>query len=449
VLSDDPLEERSLSYFRIRTAAQFAAHFDNGFWSQSVLQLSTREPCVRHAIVALGALHEAFDEERQVGKTLETDLQRVAKSRAFAYEYYAKAITVLNSYIHAHSWKGLDVSLLCCILCVGFEWLSGNNRAASMHLSSGLLVLRQWSEKRSSVTPGISYSSPAGHFIRGQMAPLFTRLTIQASTLDANRLPPLPWSSEIEEARLKSTEHRGAVAARSDIDVVLSGAYLQPENFASLFPNYVMKEETRAYSISKLTEWYGRYHEYIYKLGAHWDPTAIFPPDKLCLTLWHTLLTVMLNTSHTANQKVYDAFLPHFQYMVTLAKQLLDVPLSSSQDCGSSHASFKIDMETIPMLYFVGSKCRDPLVRRRALTLLRSAARREGLWDSFAHVRLLEEMVKTEEEGIENVVDENSVPVSARIYKLCEETDLEKRRMMVRFWKQGEEGFGPFHIITW
>ncbi|KAF2684444.1 hypothetical protein K458DRAFT_388919 [Lentithecium fluviatile CBS 122367] len=444
-LSDDPLEKRSLSYFRIRTTRQFAAPFDDEFWSRLVLQVGAYEPCVRLAIVALGALHESFDEEHQGCKTTKARKRYASTSWDYACEYYSKAISTLNTHIHCHSWDGLDVSLLCCILCVGFEWLCGNYKSASVHLSSGLLILRQWAGKRVPIGAGISYSSPAGHLIRGQIAPLFMRLTIQAWTLDANRLQPIPWSPTIAAARVKKGEERSFVTAREDLYVLLSGVYLPPENFASAYPNLVLSEEMRAKSISRLKEWYDEYYMHLYPLGIDWSSTGPLSPAKLHLSLWHMLLTVMISNSHTEDQTEYDTFLPYFRHMLTLAGHIYHGPSGTT----SPHPCFQIDMGIIPILYFIGSRCRDSEIRRRALLLLSADVGREGLFDGLAHARLLEEMIEVEEGSIEDRIDGNGVSAASRIYKTCEETDLRMRRMKVRFWKQGENGFGPLHVLTW
>ena len=171
--------------------------------------------------------------------------------------------------------------------------------------------------------------------------------------------------------------------------------------------------------------------------------------EQLSLSLWHTLATIMLRAGHTADQEVYDVFLPWFQHMVMLSELLIESLSKSMNTSNYSLSKFQVDIEQIPMLYFVGSRCRHPEVRRKALALLRIDGGREGLWDGSAQVRLLEEVITTEEEGIENVVDEKSIPGDSRIYAVTEERDLDRRTMEIRFWKQGDGFFGPLRVLTW
>lgn len=414
-----------------------------------MLQRGTQEKCVRLAMVALGASHEAFEEQGRPSKSFDGKLERIAKLQVLSVESYARAISVLNSHIYANCWKGLDVSLLCCIMCVAFEWLRGNYRAAGMHLSSGLLILRHWSEVRGTTGPIVTFSSPAGHFIRAKLAPMFTRLTIQARTLDTNRPPPIPWSSAITAARIKRTEERSSVAARADLDVVFSEIYLRAENFVYSFPDIFMKEAVREHSISRLEQWAQKYRAHIFQLDAHHSALLTATIEQLSLSIWHTLATIMLRAGHTADQSIYDGFLPWFEHILTLAELLLGSLSKRIESSTYSLSKFQVDIELIPMLYFVGSKCRSPSIRRKALALLRIEHGREGLWDGSAQVRLLEELIAIEEEGINDVVDERSVPAAARIYAIEEERDLDKRCMKVRFWTQGDGCFGPPRVLTW
>ena len=51
-------QQRSFTFFRARTAAQFAGPFSSELWSKLLPRLSHQEDVIRHAIVAIGSLHE-------------------------------------------------------------------------------------------------------------------------------------------------------------------------------------------------------------------------------------------------------------------------------------------------------------------------------------------------------------------------------------------------------
>jgi hypothetical protein len=50
--------------------------------------------------------------------------------------------------------------------------------------------------------------------------------------------------------------------------------------------------------------------------------------------------------------------------------------------------SFSADLGIVPSLFVVATKCRDPVIRRRAIQLLKSSSRREGMWDSELAARI-------------------------------------------------------------
>ncbi|KAL1839196.1 hypothetical protein VTJ49DRAFT_1785 [Mycothermus thermophilus] len=62
--------------------------------------------------------------------------------------------------------------------------------------------------------------------------------------------------------------------------------------------------------------------------------------------------------------------------------------------------SFSADLGIVPPLYVVATKCRDPRLRRQAIRLLRSSARREGMWDSELTARIAMWIAEVEEEGL-------------------------------------------------
>jgi hypothetical protein len=63
----------------------------------------------------------------------------------------------------------------------------------------------------------------------------------------------------------------------------------------------------------------------------------------------------------------------------------------------------------------VSCRCRDPLIRRRAISLLRKCDRTEGVWNSFLTSKVAQRVVDIEEAGLENVRSCDDVPGWVRI----------------------------------
>src|SRR4051794_36748983 len=78
----DAQERRSLEYFRTTTVPELARSFNSELWSRYILQTAQHEPAIRHAITALGSLHEHFERAEDVH----------AANSDFGLQQYGKAI---------------------------------------------------------------------------------------------------------------------------------------------------------------------------------------------------------------------------------------------------------------------------------------------------------------------------------------------------------------------
>jgi hypothetical protein len=94
-----------------RTSPQLAGFFGSDFWERLILQAAYHESAVRHAIVAIGSVHEQFEHQ-----TAMVDVNRV-----FALEQYNLAIRGLLVPLSQSGKRGVDVCLISCILFTCFE----------------------------------------------------------------------------------------------------------------------------------------------------------------------------------------------------------------------------------------------------------------------------------------------------------------------------------------
>jgi hypothetical protein len=129
---------------------------------------------------------------------------------------------------------------------------------------------------------------------------------------------------------------------------------------------------------------------------------------------------MMLTRTTVDGRRNWDIFRPMFQTIVSLAEDIVDLDLKPSVE----RLTFCIDMALIGLLFEVcllsttlfplwsltscigeinqrGStysdnfqvscRCRDPVIRRRAISILRNCGRTEGAWDAFSASKLLKE----------------------------------------------------------
>lgn len=89
-----------------------AGYCGSGFWNRLVLQASQHEKSVWHALIALGSLHEQFENDRLIPGLW---FSRTGHD-AFAVQEYVFAIRALLG-----GGLSVDVCLISCILFACFE----------------------------------------------------------------------------------------------------------------------------------------------------------------------------------------------------------------------------------------------------------------------------------------------------------------------------------------
>lgn len=103
------LERRSFNFFCKRTVLILSGIFDPTFWTRLVLQATHHEPAIKHAVIALGALHESCQVESREEPSI------------FAMQQYGKAIGCLVKPLRGRQKQAADVALISCVLFVSFE----------------------------------------------------------------------------------------------------------------------------------------------------------------------------------------------------------------------------------------------------------------------------------------------------------------------------------------
>lgn len=137
-------EHRSFEYFLSRTAPDLGLFSDDVLWSLVVTRIAYNEKTVRHALVAVAALHE--DRLREIGG-------QVPINKIFSITQYSKAIQALNERL-SDDKLSYQITLLNCLLFGYFEFLRGSPETGLMHLYSGMKLLPSYNKRYTKTTPG-------------------------------------------------------------------------------------------------------------------------------------------------------------------------------------------------------------------------------------------------------------------------------------------------------
>jgi Fungal specific transcription factor domain/Fungal Zn(2)-Cys(6) binuclear cluster domain len=451
-ISPDTQEQRSFHYFRTRTAPDLMACFGSKLWSVYVLQLAQSEPAIRHSVVAIGCLYEGFEH---------ATLGHIADSE-FALRQYNKAVQhVIDSLKQYQHWS-TDIALLLCALFALFESLQGHYRSALSHITSGTKVLRERHAtvplSPKSYIPA-RYLDSLFSWLGSQVLEIGDISMLPDQSLKQNCMadPPEPTNfSTIEEVQdsFNMYLHKLLYVLHQIKHTISQGSHS---------PSGKIKHPKVSHAglVYFFQLWSAAFDDYLVRnlkiSPSSGSPCKIEMESGIqILQMWRTVTSVLLSYDLSAGETSWDRFLGDFESIIDLAASFIErnakwIPLSAPkmplpnmstqvESCerdktplslssaspypgpltDSAHQihqssairsspdsrfprvikpSFSLSLGIIPPLYVVSTRCRDPVIRRRAIHLLSICNRREGIWDSWLSSRVARHILEIEENG--------------------------------------------------
>lgn len=148
-------------------------------------------------------------------------------------------------------------------------------------------------------------------------------------------------------------------------------------------------------------------------------------------------LDVLTKRPGVDNQMLWDGYTESFNQAVSIAESLLQKSSSQSSDPSARHRPFfTLDIGVVGPLYDIAHRCRDPFVRRRAIHLLYTYPRQEGMWDSVLVARVAERVMAIEEDGLGPVRNGADVPDWARTSDVLPIFDLDHRKAALSYQRK-------------
>lgn len=150
------------------------------------------------------------------------------------------------------------------------------------------------------------------------------------------------------------------------------------------------------------------------------------------------------------DEMIWDAFVSDGERIVALAEEVVGVEDATPT---LARPTFAFESSIVRPLYSVANKCRDPVIRRKAIALLRSAPRQEGIWDSQLAAKVAERVMTIEESGLGEVRSCRDVPYWARISEVDANFDMMETKASFTYsrqhseWDVARESFSE--TITW
>ena len=361
------MEQNTHHFFTTVTAPKLSGCFSPDFWEKRVAQASVNAPSVRHAMIAIGAVHQDFIARHEnANNCFDVSL------KAFAIRHYTKAISHLHQLV-SNRTQQLDITLISCILFIVFDCLIGHHTSALIHLKAGLKILEDIKQQNSQ--GGINAQSTCTHEWEREFAPILLGLGVQAASfinprdrkdraslwesLKAVRIPthPLTFHS-LDEAR----------HALETIAVDIMGDRIA----ADLIPTQHPVDSPNSLThLNALKNWTKALDRYLVNYATR-DPSVSKVRSGANMLKVHSLMMTITVTPSSADS--------NFERILSLCECLI----ATNTNCGRTAPipSFTADFGIISPLFFTALRAPRVQLMQRAYDLLSSAPGREGMWDS-------------------------------------------------------------------
>lgn len=445
-----PLDQQEGLYFQLfqtHTANELSGYFDSVFWSRTVLQECHSEDAIRHAVVALGALYKTLEKSTESPPSSPCDnidpVDNPYQHWEVAVKQYSNACNALVN-VGGQDSRTNRTRLMASVLLACFDSFIGDHKQAIVQIQNGLALLEQLrAQRRRAFLP--KPEEP----VEDELIQMFTRLAIQAKSYDMAFHFPKPYviqlippssdpSSPPSEGGSPVSLHQDPIPeqfsslleARLAWDTLCEKIFRFTETLFSYAnangPMGVLPSSLRQYGVGfkgQIQAWSDAF-EHI--LSSRTAP-GVNSQEKAgiaVLKMFQIMGQILFLMTFSDSEGQFDVFQPQFKAIVDLALEVVgdeerraaekrcpnpktcqhhknhQLDIFGGREYTANHIkpSFSADLGIVPPLYVVATKCRNPLIRRQAIQLLRSSSRREGMWDSELTSRIGMWIVEIEEE---------------------------------------------------
>jgi len=359
-------ERSSLSFFQIRTSQEWSGWEDSSFWSVLALQVSQQSQTVARSLIALSALHESMEALNGVER---------ARLRHLSHEQSARATRAML----AKSDISYLEALVSCLAMGCFHGLQ-HSQGSFVLLRSGLRLLLECDHSETA-------SCEERQVVDLRIRPLFNRLLSRPATmvdmckafiLSVERQRAIP-ASDTVTIPLVPQKFNTLSEARDSLEGIMNWAH-------DSHPHPVNDISSRHTFLTQVHELKDLWHASL--ASSKFQKTARVVRSQRLLEAACLAAEIIIDTAHCINETAFDEYHDEFQEIMLLL-----------EGAWSSGHNFGIDAGHFDIAAFVGTKCRDPQIRRKALRLLQSENRLEGDRIAANPAKILEALIALEERG--------------------------------------------------
>ncbi|TQW07570.1 dihydrolipoyl dehydrogenase [Cordyceps javanica] len=380
----DRQEAHVFDLFRLRTAHQVGGSFNQAFWTGDVLRATSVYPAVWHACLSFAAL----DHRAKKPKAPEAD-----KNSLYAFALLQHNASIRHMVKIAQqaspSYADQEAFMLVSMLYTGLCCLQGDVAQAAEHARTSILLFYQWrfwehqqqGRRDHILSPGALIS-----LISLYESQIFGRI---------RDVPRPNWYLESTLPTGPSEPYQSMSEAFVDIQPMLTAIF-------QAFPMVTLPGD-----ISKITDYDDRVRQYKnrftvwrLKFNALLDTRPDDSSTKrgaIQLQLMEVAVYVCLHLDRSLGEESFDHFTESFARINNLSRQLIHLEREAEARQGIDGQGFSYSVSVAELLFGVGRTCRDRLIRREAVALLRQWPRRDGVWRPIVVAAMCAAIIELEE----------------------------------------------------
>ena len=377
-------ESHIFDLFRLRTVHQVGGSFNHAFWAGDVLRAARVYPAVWHACLSFAALDH---------RAKKPTAPEVDKNTLYAFALLQHNASIRHMVKIAQqaspSYADQETFMLVSMLYTGLCCLQGDVAQAAEHARSSILLFYQWrfwehrhqGRRDHILSPGALIS-----LISLYESQIFGRI---------RDVPKPNWYLQGKPPAEPAEPYQSMSEAFVDIQPMLTAIF-------QAFPMVTLPGD-----IAKIADYDGTIREYKSRLAvwsSKFKALLDTQPDNastkhgaIQLQLMEVAVYVCLHLDRSLGEVSFDHFTGSYARINHLSRQLIDLEKESEAKQGIDGQGFSYSVSVAELLFGVGRTCRDRLIRREAVALLRQWPRRDGVWRPIVVAAMCAAVIDLEE----------------------------------------------------
>ncbi|KAK5047137.1 hypothetical protein LTR84_007080 [Exophiala bonariae] len=383
--SVDAREIQAFEYFIYEVVPGFSRSVDKEFWHRTLPQLSHAEPSLWQAMIAMSCLiqYPQYSAAPTLPASPKNPVSNENHRRALTW--YGQSLASLRDSLKPGP-KPSSIAILLCIIYACIECLQD-------HVTEAIALYRN-------AVAMIGLAPPTDPEQRGKLGfetQLDSKIRAMLRHETMSHGLPVPRPNTLLDS--SSGSFKNLVDAHEEQYVLITEAqtFIQQvvrtkEMHGKIWavPAEMIIQQERHQT--QMIRWQNAFNDTACSTSLMTTPDEV--ELRSVLHIAYMVYFIWLSACLSNHETAFDAYVPYFASILQHSERVI---LSKES---KGRAAFVLETRVIPSLYFVAIKCRDPRIRRRAVSLLRRGPKVENTWKAEPMAHVAERSIDAEETGL-------------------------------------------------